>query len=338
MSDPLTVNVGLAVPTRGSDVGTWDIPVNGDFTALDGFFGGVQTVSAAASPITLTVPAGFTATPGAGPTQAQNAVLRFTGALTGNVRVTLPMPGPMIVENLTTGNFVLSFQAVTATQVIAVDQGEIVRIYNDGANVRFIGLGAVGHIEMWGGLSAIPAWVAACTVPPYLLCDGSIYNFSTYPYLGKRLLGAFGGNGVTTFGVPDLRGRVPLAYDGTGARITAAGCGINGQTLGASADNQSVTPTPSQIPSITSVLSSATATSGGNYIPVDSNPIQEFDANISGGGAVRIPSSNPPNAGSWSGVQSLAVTGTVTYTNNSQASITNVQPSQVTGIPVIRAA
>ena len=37
-------------------------------------------------------PAGFTATPTPGPTQSQNRVLRFTGTLTANVAVTLPLP------------------------------------------------------------------------------------------------------------------------------------------------------------------------------------------------------------------------------------------------------
>src|SRR5262249_54085471 len=114
-----------------------------------------------------------------------------------------------------------------------------------------------------GGLSQMPAWLTACTVPPYLRCDGSVYRFSTYPYLGARLGGAFGGNGVTTFGVPDLRRRMPIPYDGTGSRITSAVCGINGQTIGSAADNQGVTLNAGQISTITS--------NGLNSIGVTSN-------------------------------------------------------------------
>src|SRR5262249_41286884 len=156
--------------------------------------GGVQTISAGASPITLTSPTG-TPVPGAGPTQAQNAVLRITGTLTANVQITLPLPGPLIIENLTTGNFVLSFRAIGSGDVIAVDQGEIRTVYNDGTNVRFVNLGGrIGDVSIWAGLSAMPSWVAACTKKPYLLCDGTIYNFSDFPYLGRRLAGSFGGN------------------------------------------------------------------------------------------------------------------------------------------------
>ncbi len=49
--------------------------------------------------------------------------------------------------------------------------------------------------------------------PEYFLeCDGTVYNISEYPYLAeqiKREFGSyskFGGNGTTTFAVPDLRG------------------------------------------------------------------------------------------------------------------------------------
>ena len=103
--------------------------------------------------------------------------------------MTLPLPGSYIVENLTTGNFNLIFRGITATEVIASPPGERNEIYNDGANVRFVGLGRIGKMEHWVGLSAMPAWVAACTKRPYLLCDSTVYNISDYPYLGGRLLG-----------------------------------------------------------------------------------------------------------------------------------------------------
>jgi microcystin-dependent protein len=154
-----------------------------------------------------------------------------------------------VIENLTTGNFILKFLAAASGEVICVDQGSRQTIYNDGTNVRFVDMPRVGTMEFWTGLGAIPPWVSNCTVPPFLLCDNTVYNFSQYPYLGPKFGGNFGGNGVTTFGVPDLRGRFPLAYDGTGSRVTAAQCGINGQIMGAAADAQSVTLTTANMPS-----------------------------------------------------------------------------------------
>jgi microcystin-dependent protein len=52
---------------------------------------------------------------------------------------------------------------------------------------------------------------AGSTAPTgYLLCDGTVYNISTYPTLGALLLSTYGGNGTTTFGVPDLKQRIPV--------------------------------------------------------------------------------------------------------------------------------
>jgi hypothetical protein len=163
--------------------------------------------------------------------------------------VTLPVPGYYIINNQTTGNFVLSFRAIGSGPVIAVDQQDDLHIYNDGTNVRFANLGRIGETAMWAGYTGMPAWVTACTNVPYLLCNGSIYNVSAFPSLGAKLLGKFGGNGINTFAVPDSQGRVLLPYDGTGTRITVAGCGINGQTIGASLDQQTHTLTTPEIPS-----------------------------------------------------------------------------------------
>jgi len=152
MVNPTTVNVGLIVPLTGADVDLWgENDLNPDFVAVDGLIGGVQTISATNVPITLTSPAGFVPTPGAGPTQSQNRVLRFTGVLSADVVVTLPIPGAYIIENLTTGNFVLSFRGITATEVVGTPPGERVEVYNDGANVRFVNLARMGLMEMWAG-------------------------------------------------------------------------------------------------------------------------------------------------------------------------------------------
>ena len=333
MTEPTTVNVGLIVPNTGDLPGTWSsAALNPDFVALDGYFGGVQTISAGSANIVLTSPSGFTPTPSGGPTQAQNAVLRFTGALTANVQVTLPMPGFYIVENLTTGNFVLSFRAIASGEVIGVDQGEVQHVYNDGTNVRFVNLGRICHVEIWAGYSAMPAWVTACTKPPFLLCDGTVYNGSTYPYLQAKLGGAFGGNGISTFGVPDLRGRVPLPYDGTGTRITSAGCGLNGQTIGAALDEQTVTLQQSDLPNIKPTFTGTAA----QIAPSDSTNFLTHAVSIG----------NPGGSGYFAAenyvldTASYIPAGTISSINGNvtQTDVPNVPPAQVTGIAVIRAA
>jgi microcystin-dependent protein len=329
MADPTSTNILLSLPLLGSNVGTWNIPVNGDFNSMDGYLGGVQSIGVASSNITLTAPAG-TPTPSGGPTQAQNAVLRFTGTLTTNVQVTLPLPGYYIVENLTTASGqVLILRAAGSGEVICIDRGDVQHIYSDGTNVRFVNMGRVGHIEMWAGLSAMPAWVLLCTKPPFLLCDGTVYNFSDYPYLGARLGSSFGGNGSTTFAVPDHRGRVALPYDGTGTRITAGIGGLNGQTIGAAADNQGVTLATSQIPS----HSHPNSLNDPGHAHVISPTAATQTVGVSGGGGNGL-------AASGTSVTQNNVTG-VSINNASQGgggSHPNVQPSQVTGIAVIKAS
>lgn len=330
MAGPFSVNTGLILPLTGTLVDTWgEDAVNPDFVALDGLVSGVQTVAVTNAPVTLTSPAGFVATPSPGPTQSQNRVLRFTGALSANVRVTLPLPGAYLIDNHTTGNFVLSFQGVTATEVVAVDQGNIVEIYNDGANVRFVNLGKVGDMEFWAGLTAIPAWVTACTKVPYLICDGLVptYNFSDFPYLGARMQGNFGGNGVTTFGVPDMAGRYPLAYDRTGTRVTTAGSGLNGQTMGAvnGANAQYSQLVTGNLPPYTP---SGTIVNGAISI---SHSAAAANGSTTGGGVF--------NCGG--GIASItasqaASTFTGTAQGGSSQTFSNMPPTQVAGIWVIK--
>ena len=62
----------------------------------------------------------------------------------------------------------------------------------------------------------------------YLVCDGTEYNIADYPYLAQHFIddfgsvNYFGGDGETTFAVPDLRGEF-LRGAGEAARATGAG-------------------------------------------------------------------------------------------------------------------
>lgn len=335
MPGPFTPNAGFIVPNTGDLVDTWgEDAVNPDYVAIDGMLCGVQSISLSNVPVTLTSETGFTATPSAGPSQSQNRVLRFTGALSADVTVTLPSPASYIVENLTTGAFdVILRGAVATTEVIAIPQGESVEIYNDGSRVRFTGLGRMGHMEHWVGLSAMPAWVGKCTVKPYLLCDDVIYNVSDYPYLGARLLGKFGGNGITTFANPDMRGRVPLAYDGTGTRITVAGSGINGQTIGATNPGglgQTQTLVAANLPPYTpagTIANGSISINGGQFYAYTQT---SGGGGVGGGGVFGI-----------SGVNVLTASqGASTFTGTAQGGTSQpfgvVQPSLVTGIWVMK--
>ena len=59
----------------------------------------------------------------------------------------------------------------------------------------------VGEIRMFGGTSAPSGWS---------LCDGSVLNIEDYPLLFEYLGNTYGGDGSTTFGLPDLGTNVPI--------------------------------------------------------------------------------------------------------------------------------
>jgi microcystin-dependent protein len=59
----------------------------------------------------------------------------------------------------------------------------------------------LGEVRLFAGNFAPVGW---------LFCDGSLLPISQYDALYNVLGTTYGGDGNTTFGVPDLRGRVPV--------------------------------------------------------------------------------------------------------------------------------
>ena len=80
----------------------------------------------------------------------------------------------------------------------------------------------------------------------YQACDGSLLSISDNDVLFTLLGTTYGGDGVNTFGVPDLRGRTPL-HSGTGT-------GLSTYSLGQTGGSESVTLTSNQLPAHTHSL------------------------------------------------------------------------------------
>ena len=75
----------------------------------------------------------------------------------------------------------------------------------------------------------------------YAFCDGQLLAVSQNDALFSLLGTMYGGDGRTTFGLPDLRGRVPI-HQGTGP-------GLSQRRLGAKAGSETVAgPVHSLIP------------------------------------------------------------------------------------------
>jgi microcystin-dependent protein len=127
----------------------------------------------------------------------------------------------------------------------------------------------------------------------YLLCDGSAQdrqvnsvNTALFTVLGTTY---GGGDGSTTFNIPDLRGRVIAGRDnmsGTSAdRLTTAKSGINGDNLGASGGLEDHTLIVSEMPS------------HSHTQVVDRNTTNDFDTSGGNSGGVRNANSPTTSTG-----------------------------------------
>lgn len=85
----------------------------------------------------------------------------------------------------------------------------------------------IGEIRMFAGNFNPDGWA---------FCDGSLLPISEYETLFTLIGTTYGGDGQSTFAVPDLRGRVPVMYGG------------NGVTLGEPLGTETVTLSTQQIP------------------------------------------------------------------------------------------
>lgn len=82
----------------------------------------------------------------------------------------------------------------------------------------------LGEIRMFAGNFAPLDWA---------FCDGSLLPIAQYSALYSLIGTTYGGDGQTTFALPDLRGRAPM-HQGTGPGLTP-------RTIGESAGTESVT-------------------------------------------------------------------------------------------------
>lgn len=103
----------------------------------------------------------------------------------------------------------------------------------------------------------------------YVACDGSLLSTQDYPHLFSLIGTTYGGDGSATFGVPDLRNRVPLG--------AGSGPGLTARTLGETGGEAGVTLTVNQTPAHNHILL------GTNANATDSVP---GPTNMFGNGAV----------------------------------------------------
>ena len=107
-------------------------------------------------------------------------------------------------------------------------------------------------------------WVAFDFVPNgWADCNGQLLPISANTALFSLIGFTYGGDGVTTFALPDMRGRMPVG-DGQGP-------GLTNRTLGETGGRESVTLTPAEMPAHTHDLkgsyTEASSTSPNGNVP-----------------------------------------------------------------------
>lgn len=168
----------------------------------------------------------------------------------------------------------------------------------------------IGMIVMFGGNFAPRGWA---------LCDGALLSINQWQALFSILGTTYGGDGRTTFQLPDLRGRVPM-HPGTGPGLTPRRLGDRGGI-------ETVTLNILEIPAHNHLLNAA-ATASLNVVREDGNttePANASLANISPDTTNAYNSSATPDAAAKAGTITL---GGATAANGGSQAHTNIQPFQ----------
>ena len=108
----------------------------------------------------------------------------------------------------------------------------------------------LGEIKMWAGNFAPVG---------YAFCNGQILPINQNAALFSLLGTTYGGNGQTTFALPNLQGRIPMHW-GNGAGLTA-------RVLGEEAGEEAVNLFVSNMPAHNHILSAGNGTTTGANTP-----------------------------------------------------------------------
>lgn len=154
----------------------------------------------------------------------------------------------------------------------------------------------LGEIRMFAGGYAPVDWA---------FCNGQLLQISDNQALYSLLGTAWGGDGVRTFGVPDLRGRLPVGQ--------GAGPGLTARTLGQTGGSSQVNLTIANFPAHTHALNACTQP-GTSMAPAAGNQTMGLSACIvpPTGKVVRYA---PPSA-SPAPVQQVMADGAIVNTIN----------------------
>jgi len=133
MASTYSTDLKLELMVTGENAGTWGTKTNTNLNLLQQAVAGYQEVSIAGGAQTTAL-----AMTDAALSNARNAVIKFTGTITGNQVVTIPdgIEKVYTIINGTTGAFTVQFKTVSGTGITfsTTNKGAIL-VYSDGTNV-----------------------------------------------------------------------------------------------------------------------------------------------------------------------------------------------------------
>ena len=139
MASTYTTTLALQLMATGENAGTWGAITNTNLTVVQQAIVGYQAVSIAGGAQTTALVVTQNAL-----SNAKNAVLKFTGTITGNQIVTVPngITKTWIVSNGTTGAFTVTFKyASTGTGITWSTTDKAIKIlYADGSDIQVVDL------------------------------------------------------------------------------------------------------------------------------------------------------------------------------------------------------
>lgn len=261
----------------GDNASTWgDVANNGVFKLVEDALDGLLDIDATGgSSITLTTGNGVT-------DQARIRRLRITGTPTSNISVFVPNVNKYyFVEAATSGSYTVTVAPTGGTGVTLTNPYKNLISVNTSLAFEAVTIPATtspfttGELKAFYLTTAPSGWIAMSGLTIGNAISGATgranadtQNLFTVLWDNDPNLTVSGGRGSSassdyalnkTITLPDFRGRVPVGLDNMGGstagRITSAGSGITGTTLGATGGAEVHTLTTPQMPNHTHTAS-----------------------------------------------------------------------------------
>lgn len=232
MADSTTTKLGAVKPEVGASGDTWGTKQNAAFDIFDAAISGTPATVASAATTDLSA----TTVPTIN-ISGSVGITSFGNAVSGMIRKLIFGGAPLITNSVN----IITLSGADE-QMAAGYTAEVISLGAGAWKIFSLAKGAVaspipiGSVMDYAGASAPSGW---------LLCFGQTISRTTYSALFAIVGTIYGvGDGVSTFNLPDFRGRVAAGQDdmgGTSAnRLTVAGSNLDGDVLGGSGGAETV--------------------------------------------------------------------------------------------------